>query len=38
MKNPLSQLTVYDESGLAVPLHRTWRDSAVVLVFVRHFG
>ncbi len=30
--------TVYDEDGGTVQLSSLWRDGAVALVFIRHFG
>jgi hypothetical protein len=34
----LATMTVLDEGGQTVPLGGLWRDRAVVLVFLRHFG
>jgi hypothetical protein len=34
----LSQMTVLDETGTAVPLGGFWAKRPVVLAFVRHFG
>ena len=34
----LATMTVLDEAGHAVELGTLWRDRAVVLVFLRHFG
>lgn len=36
--NQLSGVSVLDENGQHVQLDELWRDRAVVLVFVRHFG
>lgn len=34
----LAKLTVLDEAGTRVELGPLWRDTPVVLVFLRHFG
>ena len=34
----LGQITVLDESGAPVRLGDFWKERAVVLAFVRHFG
>ena len=34
----LSQLGVYDEEGVKLPLADLWAEQTAALVFVRHFG
>ncbi|HSN25812.1 MAG TPA: hypothetical protein VLT45_05985 [Kofleriaceae bacterium] len=34
----LAKLTVQDEQGRSIELGSLWKDHAIVLAFVRHFG
>ena len=38
LANRLAPIALEDPEGRSVPLGSLWRDRAVVLVFIRHFG
>ncbi len=37
-ENSLRNRNVLNEEGASIAIEELWRESAIVLVFVRHFG